>query len=65
MQNSYGDTALMRAAGQGHPATVLRLLRAGADTKLRAADGKSALQMAKEQGHSECASRLCGSTLRR
>ena len=38
-----------------HPAMVLRLLRADADTKLRSASGKTALQLAKEDGHSACA----------
>ena len=49
MQNSKGDTALMGAAIQGHPAVVLCLLQAGADTKARSAAGKSALVLAKEE----------------
>ena len=52
-QNSHGMTALMYAA-LFHPATLLCLLRAGADTKLRTEDGKSALQLAKENGHAAC-----------
>ena len=35
IESSDGSTALMNAAAFGHPAIVLRLLRAGADTKLR------------------------------
>ena len=41
-QGSGGDTALRYAAGQGHPAGVLRLLRAGADMKLRKAEYRKA-----------------------
>ena len=42
------------AAFYGHPAVVLRLLRAGADMTLRDVEGKTALQWAKEKGHAEC-----------
>ena len=42
------------AAHHGYAAIVLLLLRAGADTKLRSVNGKSALQLAKEQGHAAC-----------
>jgi ankyrin repeat protein len=47
-------TPLHIACYHGHPAIVLRLLRAGADTKLRSEDGNSALQIAKERGHFAC-----------
>ena len=43
----------MLAAARNRPAAVLRLLRAGADMTLRA-QGKTALQLAKERGHAEC-----------
>ena len=49
-----GTTALMHAAVHGHAAIVRRLLRAGADIKLRDADGRSALRFATEKGHAEC-----------
>ena len=44
----------MAAAIHNRPAVVLRLLRAGADMTLRTAAGKTALQIAKEEGHAEC-----------
>jgi len=47
-------TALMCADIYDNPAVVLRLLRAGADTTLRTASGKTALQLAKQKGHAEC-----------
>ena len=53
VQNNAGDTALIRAACYGHPAALLRLLRAGADVTLRA-HGHTALQFAKENGHTGC-----------
>ena len=43
----------MLAALGNHPAMVLRLLRAGADMTLRSS-GRTALQYAKEKGHTEC-----------
>ena len=46
-------TALMLAAFNNYPAVVLRLLRAGADAKLRSVSGDTALGFAKKQGHSE------------
>ena len=39
---------------RSQPAALLRLLRAGADMTLRDAEGKTALQWAKEKGHAEC-----------
>ena len=44
----------MLAAFHNHPAVVLRLLRAGADMKLRNSSGNTALQWAKVKGHTEC-----------
>ena len=44
----------MVAARFNRPAVLLRLLRAGADMTLRDAEGKTALQLAKEEGHAEC-----------
>merc|ERR1711965_843426 len=54
LQDSDGYTALMAAAFFNHPAVVRRLLRAGADTAARSAHGKTALQLAKEKGNTEC-----------
>merc|ERR1711965_54815 len=44
----------MVAAVFNRPAVVWRLLRAGADTAARSASGKTALQLAKENGRAEC-----------
>ena len=46
---------MMGAALFNRPAVVRRLLRAGADAAARTADGKTALQIAKEEAHTECA----------
>ena len=54
LQSSNGGTALMLAALFNRPAVVRRLLRAGADTAARSASGKTALQVAKQEGHAEC-----------
>ena len=55
LQNKInGGTALMHGACFNRPAVVLRLLRAGADMTLRDAVGKTALQIAMEDGHAEC-----------
>ena len=54
LQDGGGYTALTVAAYYDHPVVVLQLLRAGADMALRTAAGKTALQMAKEKGHTEC-----------
>ena len=54
LQDGAGRTALTAAAYYDHPAVVLQLLRAGADMALRTADGYTALQIAKEKGHTEC-----------
>jgi len=53
LQNGAGWTALMSAVYRGRSAIVLRLLRAGADMTLRTPGG-TALQRAKEGGHTEC-----------
>ena len=53
LQDCKDHTALMLAAFNNYPAVVLRLLRAGADAKLRSVSGDTALGFAKKQGHSE------------
>ena len=45
----------MEAAGMNRPAVVQRLLRAGSDTTLRERNGMTALMLAKDEGHTECA----------
>ena len=55
LQDGDGWTALDYAALNGRPIVVRRLLRAGADTALCAAN---ALQIAEEEGHSECVEAL-------
>ena len=54
LQDSNGGTALMYAGLFNHPAVVLRMLRAGADTAARSVRGSTAQQLAKEKGHAEC-----------
>ena len=51
---STSSTALMVVARQGHPSVARQLLGAGANAKIRNVDGKTALQFAKEKGHTEC-----------
>ena len=54
--NLCGDreTPLTLAARRNRPAIVLALLRAGAELAARNYDGKTALQLAKQEGHAEC-----------
>ena len=54
-QVTNGGSALMAAAYQGRLPVVQRLLRAGADPRLRDDKGSTALQVAEHFGHSECA----------
>ena len=55
LQASNGFTALMYPAIFGHPTTVRRLLQAGASMGLRdKKHGMTALQWAKDKGHTEC-----------
>ena len=54
-QTSSGSTPLMCAAAANDPASVRSLLRAGAEVGLRESKGRTALDIAKELGHSACA----------
>ena len=49
-----GKTALWIATENNDTDTVLHLLEAGAETKVRDLDGVAMLQMAKKKQHSEC-----------
>ncbi len=53
-----GYTALMIAAGNGFTDAVDALLEAGADTKLKTPEGKTAADFARERGHTEIAARV-------
>jgi uncharacterized protein len=59
-QQAGGYTALMAAAMHDLGAMVDALLAAGADTAVRADDGRSAADMARDAGHLALASRLDG-----
>jgi len=48
-----------------HPAVVLCLLRAGADTAARTSAGRTALQLAKKNSHTECVEILSEAAARR
>ena len=48
-----GWSALIAAAARGHANTVAALLRGGADPAVRSKDGKTALDMARGEGHQE------------
>lgn len=53
-----GWTALMAAAARGHASTVALLLRNGADPGIKSKDGKTAIDLAREEGHSEVVRKL-------
>ncbi len=53
-----GYTALMIAAGNGFTDAVDALLEAGADTRLKTPEGKTAADFARERGHTEIAKKL-------
>ena len=57
-RDSYGRTALMLAAMNGHAATVQKLLALGADATVLDRDGLSAAQHAKQHGHARVAELL-------
>ena len=46
-----GNTALMLAAAKGKAKTVLKLLRAGADTQCTNVEGETALSLAATEAH--------------
>ena len=48
-----GWTALMAAAARGHTNTVALLLQNGADPNIRSKDGRTAIELARAEGHSE------------
>ena len=54
-QTGSGVTPLMCATSVNDPASVRSLLRAGAELGLRDVKGRTALDVAKELGHSACA----------
>jgi hypothetical protein len=53
-RNADDTTALMAAAYQGDVAVVARLLRMGANPRLRDVHGKTAVELAAERGHHAC-----------
>jgi ankyrin repeat protein len=55
LQNSFGATALMAAAGAGQGACVQALLQAKANTELLDNNGDTALKHAQRQGHTAVA----------
>ena len=48
------ESTLAEIESARQSAAVFAALRAGADTAARRASGKTALQLAKEEGHAEC-----------
>jgi ankyrin repeat protein len=46
-----GDTALIKAAYEGHEGCVRLLVEAGADRSIKGYRGRTALDYATEQGH--------------
>jgi ankyrin repeat protein len=61
-QDEHGFTPLMYAAtlDTGPPETLINLLRAGADTRLRNTDGRTALDLAKRYNRTDAAAVLKG-----
>tara|TARA_R110001592_G_scaffold363395_1_gene687491 strand:+ start:4961 stop:6346 length:1386 start_codon:yes stop_codon:yes gene_type:complete len=48
-----GWTALMAAAARGHVNTVVLLLENGADQNIRSKDGRTAIELARDEGYTE------------
>lgn len=59
-QDQKGESALMKAAKQGHAALVALLLAAGANRELRDKRGKTALSKAMKNRHMDVARLLLG-----
>ncbi len=60
VKNRLGSSALMRASLKGHKDIVVALLNAGANIKLKASDGKTALDYAREVGQAAIVALLEG-----
>lgn len=60
LQNKKGETALMRAAANGHTEMALALIEAGTGLDLQEKSGKTALTLAACYGHTEIAAALIG-----
>jgi len=59
-QQQTSDTALISAALHGNETHVRLLLEHGGDTTVRAEDGRTALDLALEDGHTDLAESLPG-----
>lgn len=57
-QTDHGNTALILAATWGHPELVKLLLKIGADASIRNRHGKTALDLAKDNGIRICSKQL-------
>ena len=59
-EREYGFTPLIVASSKGHAETVEALLDAGADENIRANNGLTALQLARDSGHEAVVKLLVG-----